>query len=100
VLALENAKALTDPTLRDAGIAAAKAAYPTYTNPKFGDFNYIDLSFNYNFGDKYELYAGVNNVTDKDPPIIAGQGGYGNTFPSTYDYAGMAYFLGFNVKAF
>jgi outer membrane receptor protein involved in Fe transport len=72
----------------------------TLTNPTFGDFNYIDLSFNYNFGEKYQLYAGVNNVTDKDPPIIAGQGGYGNTFPSTYDYAGMAYFLGFNVKAF
>jgi hypothetical protein len=39
-------------------------------------------------------------VLDKDPPIIVGQGGYGNTFPSTYDYAGMTLFLGFNVKSF
>ena len=28
------------------------------------------------------------------------QGGYGNTFPSTYDYAGMTVFLGVNVKTF
>ena len=72
----------------------------TYTNPKFDAKNYIDLSFTYDFGDKVEIYAGVNNVLDSDPPIVAGFGGYGNTFPATYDYAGMTMFLGVNVKTF
>ncbi|HTU65212.1 MAG TPA: TonB-dependent receptor [Steroidobacteraceae bacterium] len=72
----------------------------TITNPTLGPQHYVDLSLTYDFGDKAEIYAGVNNVLDKDPPIIAGQGGYGNTFPATYDYAGMTFFLGFNVKSF
>jgi hypothetical protein len=42
----------------------------------------------------------ASNVTDEDPPIVAGFGGYGNTFPATYDYAGVTYFLGVNIKAF
>ncbi|HEV7606208.1 MAG TPA: TonB-dependent receptor [Steroidobacteraceae bacterium] len=72
----------------------------TLTNPKFDAQNYIDLSFTYDFGDKAEIYAGVNNVLDSDPPIVAGFGGYGNTFPATYDYAGMTIFLGVTVKTF
>ena len=40
----------------------------------------------------------MNNVLDEDPPIVAGFGGYGNTFPATYDYAGMTVFLGVNVS--
>ena len=72
----------------------------TITNPSLGSQHYVDLSLTYDFGDKAEIYAGVNNVLDKDPPVIAGQGGYGNTFPATYDYAGMTFFLGFNVKSF
>ena len=40
------------------------------------------------------------NLFDTDPPIIAGFGGYGNTYPATYDYAGMTFFIGVNVKTF
>jgi len=29
---------------------------------------------------------------------VAGFGGYGNTFPPTYDYAGMTFFMGVNVS--
>jgi outer membrane receptor protein involved in Fe transport len=80
--------------------AATIPALTTFTNPKLDAQNYVDLSFTYDIGDKAEIHAGVNNVFDKDPPIIAGQGGYGNTFPSTYDYAGMTMFLGFTVSSF
>jgi outer membrane receptor protein involved in Fe transport len=72
----------------------------TLTNPELPAKNYLDLSFTYDVGDKAEIFAGINNVLDTDPPIVAGQGGYGNTFPSTYDYAGMTFFLGVNVKTF
>jgi len=79
------------------------AQYPNLTamtNPKLDVKQYLDLSFTYDIGDVAQIFAGVNNVTDEDPPIVAGFGGYGNTFPATYDYAGITYFLGVNIKAF
>ncbi|HEY5807935.1 MAG TPA: TonB-dependent receptor [Povalibacter sp.] len=72
----------------------------TFSNPTFDAVNYIDLSFTYDFGDNAEIFAGVNNVFEEDPPIVAGFGGYGNTFPATYDYAGMTMFLGFKLNTF
>jgi len=81
---------------RSAGLTPPPAA--TLTNPTFDAQNYIDLSATFDFGDKAEVYAGVNNVLDSDPPIVAGFGGYGNTFPATYDYAGMTVFMGVNVS--
>ncbi len=70
------------------------------SNPKLDVKQYIDLSFTYDIADKAQIFAGINNVFDEDPPIVAGFGGYGNTFPATYDYAGMTMFLGVNFKAF
>lgn len=72
----------------------------TMSNPKLDAKQYIDLSLTYDFGDRVEVFAGANNVTDEDPPIVAGFGGYGNTFPATYDYAGVTYFLGVSFKAY
>ena len=51
------------------------------TNPKLDVKHYVDLSFTYDIGDEAEIFAGANNVLDEDPPIVAGFGGYGNTFP-------------------
>jgi len=81
---------------QSAGLVPPAAA--ALTNPKFDAMNYIDLSATYEFGDNVEIYAGANNVFDSDPPIVAGFGGYGNTFPATYDYAGVTMFMGVNVS--
>jgi iron complex outermembrane receptor protein len=83
---------------KSAGLTPPSLA--TFTNPKFNAKNYVDLSFTYGFGEKAEIVAGVNNLFETDPPIVAGFGGYGNTFPATYDYAGMTVFLGVTVKTF
>ena len=62
-------------------------------------FNYFDLAAQFRFRDRYTLRAGVNNVFDRDPPII-GQGelttvvGNGNTFPQVYDPLGRFLFVG------
>ncbi len=96
LLALRNARRAGN----EAGVDAANAALPTYTNPKFSSKNYFDLSVTYDFGEAAEIHAGVNNLLDTDPPIVAGFGGYGNTFPATYDYAGMTVFLGVTIKSF
>ncbi|MGI9168573.1 MAG: hypothetical protein ACR2FH_00145 [Caulobacteraceae bacterium] len=62
-------------------------------------FNYFDLAAQYRFRDRYTLRAGVNNIFDRDPPII-GQGqlpptiGSGNTYPQVYDPLGRFLFVG------
>jgi iron complex outermembrane receptor protein len=71
-------------------------------------FNYFDLSADMSLYKMFKLQVGVNNVLDKDPPIIAsGGGGFasdcptittlgsscnGNTFPGTYDALGRFFF--------
>ena len=58
-----------------------------------GAYNYIDLSASFKVKDGYTLRVGVNNVFDKDPPIVGsdycptGQCN-GNTFPQVYDGLG------------
>jgi outer membrane receptor protein involved in Fe transport len=62
-------------------------------------FNYFDLSSQWRFKDRYTLRVGVNNVFDRDPPII-GSGECpavvcsGNTFPQIYDPLGRFLFVG------
>jgi len=73
-------------------------------------YNYLDLTARLNVYKQISVQVGVNNVTDKDPPIIdSGGGGYasncptissgptasscnGNTFPGTYDALGRFFF--------
>jgi iron complex outermembrane recepter protein len=71
-------------------------------------YNYFDLSADVSLYKMFRLQLGVNNVLDKDPPIIAsGGGGFasdcptittlgsscnGNTFPGTYDSLGRFFF--------
>jgi iron complex outermembrane receptor protein len=67
-------------------------------------YNYLDLSAMFKLYRGVRLQLGVNNITDKDPPIIASAGKpygsdcptltpngsscNGNTFPGTYDALG------------
>ena len=62
-------------------------------------FNYFDLSAQYRFRDRYTMRVGVNNIFDRDPPIIGqlqlpGVVGSGNTFPQVYDPLGRFMFVG------
>jgi outer membrane receptor protein involved in Fe transport len=71
-------------------------------------YSYLDLSADVSLYKIFKLQVGVNNVLDKDPPIIASSGGpfesdcptitpngsscNGNTFPGTYDALGRFFF--------
>ena len=59
--------------------------------------SYFDLLFALPIKDTATLRIGVNNVFDKDPPLIsqANLGGFGNgnTFPGTYDQLGRSVFV-------
>ncbi len=69
---------------------------------KIGDYNYFDLSGTYRFRDRYTFRAGINNLFDKDPPIIDANAigisappyGNANTYPGVYDSLGRTIFIG------
>jgi outer membrane receptor protein involved in Fe transport len=64
--------------------------------------SYIDLGASYLVASKVTLRVGVNNVFDRDPPLVdldylPGVFGNGNTFPQVYDTLGRYIFI--NVTA-
>jgi iron complex outermembrane receptor protein len=65
--------------------------------------NYIDIAASWNIDKNFTLYAGCNNVFDKNPPIlsssIAGPPyGNGNTYPQVYDALGRNLFISITAK--
>ncbi|KQN25821.1 TonB-dependent receptor [Sphingomonas sp. Leaf33] len=87
-----NGQTLTVPT---AGIQEAFRRIPAY--------NYFDLATRYSVGDNLEFTLTVDNLLDKDPPLVgSGVGGTsfnnGNTFPTTYDPIGRRFTVGVRLK--
>lgn len=81
-----------NPLLRNAAIADKDRT--------LGQRNYLDLAASYNITKKIIVRGGINNVTDRDPPLsgLVGAGfGNGNTYPQVYDALGRRIFL--NVTA-
>ncbi len=64
--------------------------------------NYLDVSAVWDVTEMISLRAGINNVTDEEPPLGPAPGpsifGNGNTFPGYYDALGMYWFLGASVQ--
>jgi iron complex outermembrane receptor protein len=64
------------------------------------NYNYLDLSAIWAVGHGIELRGGLNNITDKDPPLIGDDitgTGSPNTYP-TYDLLGRELFIGIRAK--
>ena len=69
---------------------------------KIKAYNYFDLAGTWTVRDGTTLRFGVNNVFDKDPPIVDTNNfgvssppfGNGNTFPGVYDSLGRTFFVG------
>jgi outer membrane receptor protein involved in Fe transport len=63
--------------------------------------SYFDFAMVYTFSESYTLSAGINNLTDEEPPLTSQQGapyGNGNTFPAVYDALGRYLFVGLTAK--
>ena len=78
------------------------AGTPSAFNSRIKAYNYFDLAGTAKVQDGIVFRAGVNNVFDKDPPIIA-QGlltsfGNGNTYPGLYDAVGRTVFIGLTAE--
>jgi iron complex outermembrane receptor protein len=89
------------------GITELLASAPGYGVGVYDSFDarlpsisYVDLSAVWDVSKNISVHAGVNNVLDKDPPLvsslIAGTGSP-NTYP-TYDLLGRVMFAAFTVK--
>ena len=69
-------------------------------------YSYFDLASTWNVRPGVQLGVGVNNIFDKDPPIMdtgnlgvsSPPTGNGNTFPQTYDSLGRVIFINATVK--
>ena len=69
--------------------------------PKIGSHVYHDLRFSYDFNQGSQVYFGVDNVGDKDPPIFASSASGTqalDTIPAYYDVFGRSYFGGVRWK--
>ncbi len=76
---------------------------------RIGAQNYFDLSTSYRFGGKYEFRLGVNNILDRQPPLVtSGRSNgtrnqcptgpcNGNTYPGVYDALGRYIFAGLTL---
>lgn len=96
-----NWRHLSEIKLEPAQELADGPFFPAYT--KVPAYNYFDLSFAVNLPWNARVTLTVNNVADKDPPIVGSTIGStavnsGNTFPQFYDTLGRYYTLGLNWK--
>lgn len=62
-------------------------------------YNLFDLAVSLDITDQFSLSAGVNNLLDKDPPILSQSNSQqANTFPGTYDVLGRDFFFSTNFR--
>jgi iron complex outermembrane recepter protein len=84
-------------------INSAQVADPRSTVQGTNSYNQIDLFGGWKLMDNLTLRAGIENLLDKDPPVVGanptgGNSGVGSTDSSIYDILGRRYFLGLKAK--
>ena len=67
-------------------------------NATIPGYSYLDLAATYSPIKNVELRFGVNNLTDKDPPLAFGGAGGGYNSYTAYDFLGRQLFAAFTVK--
>ena len=76
-----------------------------------GAQNYFDLALQWNATKNFTIRGGVNNIFDRDPPLVSSTAngaigsaidpstaGNGNTYPGQYDTLGRFLFLSVTAK--
>lgn len=70
---------------------------------KIDDAHYFDFTARWNASDNFTFTFAVQNLFDKEPPIVGNTAGAttynsGNTYPATYDALGRRYAVGAKIK--
>uniref|UniRef100_UPI0035CB0B1D TonB-dependent receptor domain-containing protein n=1 Tax=uncultured Sphingomonas sp. TaxID=158754 RepID=UPI0035CB0B1D len=81
--------------LRSGGVVPSLASL---SNPVIPTQHYFDLSGSIDVGDRFQINAGINNLADRDPPIVGSSAPSDNTFAATYDVEGRTMFVGVTAK--
>jgi len=68
------------------------------TGGGIGGYNYFDLSGSYYVGTFGEFTAGVNNIADKEPPLVGVNLALNGNAPGGYDQIGRYFFTSFTMK--
>jgi outer membrane receptor protein involved in Fe transport len=70
-----------------------------YVVERIGDHDLLDLAFSLRMNDDVTIGLGVNNLLDKQPPIVGSNSDFGiNTWPGTYDVLGRDFFLSVRLR--
>jgi iron complex outermembrane receptor protein len=100
---------VTNPFLQKSGYAPNAGfapLQPVIAGGHIPDFSYFDLAGNWSPTPTLTFTAGINNLFDKDPPLVASGGVVGgptgqlngNTFPGVYDPLGRYAFVSAAIK--
>ena len=71
-----------------------------YFNARIPSFSYFDLAAEWKINKAFAVRGGINNILDKDPPLISSDlapGGAANTY-GIYDAMGRQWFVGVTAK--
>ncbi|HKQ14747.1 MAG TPA: TonB-dependent receptor [Steroidobacteraceae bacterium] len=76
-------------------LAAIAASTPVVADA----VTYVDFATTVQLGEKYELYGGIDNAFDEQPPLLTSSwGGDANTDVTMYDVIGRRYFVGLRAR--
>ncbi|MBA4044309.1 MAG: hypothetical protein C0471_07835 [Erythrobacter sp.] len=70
----------------------------TLPTPFIEAYNYFDLALSADISETLSLNAGINNLFDKQPPILGSAAEQANTLPSFFDVLGRDFFVGVNFR--
>ena len=73
------------------------ASYDSVTTVGVPAVTYLDMNASWAVSDALDLHVGVENLTDKQPPLYSASIQM-NTDPSTYDVLGRRYYLRANLN--
>jgi outer membrane receptor protein involved in Fe transport len=90
-----------DPTLRfSTSNNVTGTVGPDLFNARIPSYSYLDLEATWKINNNFTIRGGINNVLDKDPPVVDSlivAGGQANTY-DIYDLFGRQLFVAFTAK--
>ncbi len=74
-----------------------------FAKPSIGSYSYFDLSGSYDINEMWSVRASIDNLFDRDPPVVGNEYGgttenSGNTFPAVYDPIGRYFTVGVTAR--
>ena len=65
---------------------------------EIGAYDLFDLAFGFEVNDNLTVNMGINNLFDKDPPVMGANAQQANTYPGVYDVLGRDFFVSASLR--